>query len=184
MEWSTVSTAADKSRRMSEVTSSWFIARMSSLWILRRVVSVESKTRSAEYWSEGDKELKDRWDWMREAATLKKKLELNLRLEIGPWIWRIWLRYIGLGISMLLVTYFMRSKADFQRRQHRSNRQRSRLARKISGLIHEYWTHHCWLAQMATKTKISSLFWNSSRKVEILEDGSREMLRKGCSSLP
>ena len=40
MEWSTVSKAADKSRRMSEVTSPRSIARMRSLWILRRVVSV------------------------------------------------------------------------------------------------------------------------------------------------
>ena len=31
---------------------------------------------------------------------------------------------------------FIRSKGDFQRRQHRSSRLRSRLAWRISGLIH------------------------------------------------
>ena len=34
---------------------------------------------------------------------------------------------------------FMRSKGDFQRRQHRSSRLRSRLAWRISGLIHGVW---------------------------------------------
>ena len=34
---------------------------------------------------------------------------------------------------------FMRSKGDFQRRQHRSRRLRSRLAWRISGLIHGVW---------------------------------------------
>ena len=33
----------------------------------------------------------------------------------------------------------MRSKGDFQRRQHRSSRLRSRLAWRISGLIHGVW---------------------------------------------
>ena len=33
-------------------------------------------------------------------------------------------------------------------------------------------------------TKISSRFWNSSRKVDILEDGGRYMLRKMVSLLP
>ena len=34
---------------------------------------------------------------------------------------------------------FLRSKGDFQRRQHRSSRLRSRLAWRISGLIHGVW---------------------------------------------
>ena len=34
---------------------------------------------------------------------------------------------------------FLRSKGDFQRRQHRSSRLRSRLAWKISGIIHGVW---------------------------------------------
>ena len=34
---------------------------------------------------------------------------------------------------------FMRSNGDFQRRQHRSSRLRSRLAWRISGLIHGVW---------------------------------------------
>ena len=34
---------------------------------------------------------------------------------------------------------FMWSKGDFQRRQHRSSRLRSRLAWRISGLIHGVW---------------------------------------------
>ena len=34
---------------------------------------------------------------------------------------------------------FVRSKGDFQRRQHRSSRLRSRLAWRISGLIHGVW---------------------------------------------
>ena len=34
---------------------------------------------------------------------------------------------------------FLRSKRDFQRRQHRSSRLRSRLAWRISGLIHGVW---------------------------------------------
>ena len=33
----------------------------------------------------------------------------------------------------------MRSKGNFQRRQHRSSRLRSRLAWRISGLIHGVW---------------------------------------------
>ena len=34
---------------------------------------------------------------------------------------------------------FVRSKGDFQRRQHRSSRLRSRLAWRISGLIYSVW---------------------------------------------
>ena len=49
MEWLTVSKATDKSRRMSEVTSPRSIARMRSLWILRRVVSVVLQFQQPSY---------------------------------------------------------------------------------------------------------------------------------------
>ena len=41
--------------------------------------------------------------------------------------------------ELYLARNFMRSKGDFQRRQHRSSRLRSRLAWRISGLIHGVW---------------------------------------------
>ena len=72
------------------------------------------------------------WTWSKIASVLRLTIMV---LFIKPHT-KNSIVYLLLWMLWFISRNFMRSKGDFQRRQHRSSRLRSRLAWRISGLIH------------------------------------------------